>query len=95
MFYGKLLVVVNLGNGGSALYNVIMTLIIIVSILIIIATLMQPQKQQDALNALSGGAVFSGQSKKRGFEALMERITGVLLVIFFVLAIILATLSSK
>lgn len=72
-----------------------MTLIIIVSILIIIATLMQPQKQQDALNALSGGAVFSGQSKKRGFEALMERITGVLLVIFFVLAIILATLSSK
>lgn len=95
MFYGKLLVVVNLGNGGSALYNVIMTLIIIVSILIIIATLMQPQKQQDALNALSGGAVFSGQSKKRGFEALMERITGILLVIFFVLAIILATLSSK
>ena len=95
MFYGKLLVVVNLGNGGSALYNVTMTLIIIVSILIIIATLMQPQKQQDALNALSGGAVFSGQSKKRGFEALMERITGVLLVIFFVLAIILATLSSK
>lgn len=72
-----------------------MTLIIIVSILIIIATLMQPQKQQDALNALSGGAVFSGQSKKRGFEALMERITGILLVIFFVLAIILATLSSK
>ena len=56
---------------------------------------MQPQKQQDALNALSGGAVFSGQSKKRGFEALMERVTGVLLVIFFVLAIILATLSSK
>ncbi|GBG04562.1 preprotein translocase subunit SecG [Lactobacillus rodentium] len=77
------------------MYNVTMTLIIIVSILIIIATLMQPQKQQDALNALSGGAVFSGQSKKRGFEALMERITGVLLVIFFVLAIILATLSSK
>ena len=72
-----------------------MTLIIIVSVLIIIATLMQPQKQQDALNALSGGAVFSGQSKKRGFEALMERVTGVLLVIFFVLAIILATLSSK
>ncbi|QNQ80704.1 preprotein translocase subunit SecG [Lactobacillus sp. PV034] len=77
------------------MYNLTMTLIIIVSILIIIATLMQPQKQQDALNALSGGAVFSGQSKKRGFEALMERITGVLLVIFFVLAIILATLSSK
>lgn len=72
-----------------------MTLIIIVSFLIIIATLMQPQKQQDALNALSGGAVFSGQTKTRGFEALMEKITGVLLVIFFVLAIILVKLSSK
>lgn len=72
-----------------------MTLIIIVSFLIIIATLMQPQKQQDALNALSGGAAFSGQTKKRGFEALMEKITGVLLVIFFVLAIILVKLSSK
>ncbi|MGX4702479.1 preprotein translocase subunit SecG [Lactobacillus gasseri] len=64
------------------MYNIVMTLLIIVSFLIIIATLMQPQKQQDALNALSGGAVFSGQTKKRGFEALMERITAVLLVLF-------------
>ncbi|RVU69952.1 MULTISPECIES: preprotein translocase subunit SecG [Lactobacillus] len=77
------------------MYNFFMTLIIIVSILIIIATMMQPQKQQDALNALSGGAVFSGQTKKRGFEAFMEKITAVLLVIFFVLAFILAYMSSK
>ncbi len=53
--------------GGSALYNLVMTLLIIVSILIVIATMMQPQKQQDALNALSGGAVFSGQTKKTWF----------------------------
>ena len=72
-----------------------MTLIIIVSILIIIAVMMQPQKQQDALNALSGGSVFSGQSKKRGFEAFMEKVTSVLLVLFFVLAVILAILSSN
>ena len=81
--------------GGSALYNLIMTLLIIVSILIVIATMMQPQKQQDALNALSGGAVFSGQTKKRGFEAFMEKVTAVLLVLFFVFAIILAYMSSK
>jgi preprotein translocase subunit SecG len=61
----------------------------------IFATMMQPQKQQDALNALSGGAVFSGQTKKRGFEALMEKITAVLLVLFFVFAFILALMSSK
>lgn len=81
--------------GGSALYNLVMTLLIIVSILIVIATMMQPQKQQDALNALSGGAVFSGQTKKRGFEAFMEKVTSVLLVLFFVFAIILAHMSSK
>ena len=81
--------------GGSALYNLVMTLLIIVSILIVIATMMQPQKQQDALNALSGGAVFSGQTKKRGFEAFMEKVTSVLLVLFFVFAIILASMSSK
>ena len=77
------------------MYNFIMTLLIIVSVLIIIATMMQPQKQQDALNALSGGAVFSGQTKKRGFEALMEKVTSVLLVLFFAFSIILAILSSK
>ena len=81
--------------GGSALYNLIMTLLIIVSILIVIATMMQPQKQQDALNALSGGAVFSGQTKKRGFEAFMEKVTAVLLVLFFVFAIILPYMSTK
>ncbi len=81
--------------GGSVLYNLVMTLLIIVSILIVIATMMQPQKQQDALNALSGGAVFSGQTKKRGFEAFMEKVTSVLLVFFFVFAIILAYMSSK
>ena len=72
-----------------------MTLLIIVSVLIIFATMMQPQKQQDALNALSGGAVFSGQTKKRGFEAFMEKVIAVLLVFFFVLALLLAYLSSK
>lgn len=81
--------------GGSVLYNLVMTLLIIVSILIVIATMMKPQKQQDALNALSGGAVFSGQTKKRGFEAFMEKVTSVLLVFFFVFAIILAYMSSK
>lgn len=81
--------------GGSVLYNLVMTLLIIVSVLIVIATMMQPQKQQDALNALSGGAVFSGQTKKRGFEAFMEKVTSVLLVFFFVFAIILAYMSSK
>jgi len=76
-------------------YNVIETILIIVSILIIIAVLMQPTKQQDALNALSGGGgdLFSNQ-KKRGFEAFMVKVTYVLLVLFFVCSLILVYLSS-
>jgi protein translocase, SecG subunit len=76
-------------------YNIIETLLIIVSILIVIAVLMQPTKQQDALNALSGGGgdLFSNQ-KKRGFEAFMVKVTYVLLVLFFAFSIILVYLSS-
>ena len=66
--------------------------IIIVSILSIIATMMQPQKQQDALNALSGSSLTS-QGKKRGFEAFMEKVTSVLLALFFIFALALAWLS--
>ncbi|AYE38663.1 MULTISPECIES: preprotein translocase subunit SecG [Companilactobacillus] len=77
------------------MYNIIETLLIIVSILIVIAVLMQPTKQQDALNALSGGGgdLFSNQ-KKRGFEAFMVKVTYVLLVLFFAFSIILVYLSS-
>lgn len=65
------------------------------SILIVIAVLMQPSKQQDALSALSGGATdLFGKTKSRGFEAFMEKVTVVLGVIFFVLALALAYVSS-
>ncbi|MCH4056588.1 preprotein translocase subunit SecG [Lapidilactobacillus gannanensis] len=77
------------------MYNVIQTLLIIVSIAIVIAVMMQPSKQQDALNALSGGGgELFGQTKKRGFEAVMERVTAVLGALFFVLALVLVYLSS-
>ncbi|KRK48096.1 hypothetical protein FC96_GL001827 [Secundilactobacillus kimchicus JCM 15530] len=56
---------------------------------------MQPAKQDDAMSALSGGQtdLFSKQ-KARGFEAFMQKATVVLGVIFFVLALALAYLSS-
>ncbi len=77
------------------MYSVVQTLLIIDSILIIIAVLIQPSKQQDALSALSGGAAdLFGKQKSRGFEAVMERVTVVLGFLFFVFAIWLAYLSS-
>ena len=72
------------------------TLLTIVSVLIIIAVMMQPAKTDNASSALSGGAadLFSKQ-KPRGFEAFMQKVTAVLGVIFFVLALALVYISSN
>ncbi|GAK48501.1 preprotein translocase subunit SecG [Secundilactobacillus oryzae JCM 18671] len=77
------------------MYNLLMTILLVVSVLIIIAVMMQPAKQSDAMSALSGGAdeLFSRQ-KARGFEAFMQKVTVVLGVIFFVDALALVYLSS-
>ena len=76
------------------MYNTLLTLLLIDSVLIIIAVLMQPAKN-DAASALSGGAtdLFSKQ-KPRGFEAFMQRVTVVLGVLFFALALALVYISS-
>jgi len=73
-----------------------MTIILIVSIIIIIAVMMQPSKTNDAMSSLTGGAddLFAKQ-KPRGFEAFMQKVTVVLGIIFFVVALALAWYSSK
>jgi preprotein translocase subunit SecG len=78
------------------LYNLLMTLILIVSVVIIIAVMMQPSKTNDAMSSLTGGAddLFAKQ-KPRGFEAFMQKVTVVLGILFFVLALALAWYSSK
>jgi preprotein translocase subunit SecG len=77
------------------LQSLLTNLLIADSVLIVIAVLMQPSKQQDALSALSGGATdLFGKSKSRGFEAFMEKVTVVLGVLFFGLALVLVYLSS-
>lgn len=77
------------------MYNFLMTCILIVAVLIIIAVMMQPAKTNDALSALSGGTddLFAKQ-KPRGFEAFMQKVTVVLGILFFGLAMALVYLSS-
>lgn len=77
------------------MYNFLMTCILIVAVLIIIAVMMQPAKTNDALSALSGGAddLFAKQ-KPRGFEAFMQKVTVVLGILFFGLAMALVYLLS-
>ncbi len=78
------------------MYNLLMTLILIVSVVIIIAVMMQPSKTNDAMSSLTGGAddLFAKQ-KPRGFEAFMQKVTVILGILFFVLALALAWYSSK
>lgn len=71
-------------------------LMIVISILIIIAVMMQPSKQNSAASAFTGGAdQLFGKQKARGFEAVMQKLTAVLGVSWGIVALILAFLSSK
>ena len=77
------------------MHNTLLTLLLVVSVLIIIAVLMQPAKTDNAAGSLTGGTseLFSNQ-KPRGFEAFMQKVTTVLGVLFFVLALILEYISA-
>ena len=77
------------------MYNVLLTAMIVVGVLIILAVLMQPSKQQDALSALSGGGgdLFATQ-KARGVEAVMQRSTAILGASWSILGLARVYLSS-
>ncbi|CAH0418593.1 MULTISPECIES: preprotein translocase subunit SecG [Periweissella] len=77
------------------MYDILLGALLVISVLIIIAVMMQPSKQQDALNALTGGAgeLFANR-KARGFEAVMQRATAILGGLFFVIALVLVYLSA-
>ena len=78
------------------MYNLILTLVIILSVLIVITVMMQPSKQNSAASAFTGGAgKLFGKQKARGFEAVMQRSTAVLGAIWMILLFVLAFLSSK
>lgn len=76
--------------------NFLLGVMIAVSILIIIAVMMQPSKQNSAASAFTGGAdQLFGKQKARGFEAVMQKATAILGVVWVLLALVLAYLSSK
>ncbi|WEG74085.1 preprotein translocase subunit SecG [Vagococcus intermedius] len=78
------------------MYNILLGAMIVLSILIIIAVMMQPSKQNSAASAFTGGAdQLFGKQKARGFEAFMQKATTVLGVSWVAIALVLAYLSSK
>lgn len=53
------------------MYNLILTLVIILSVLIVITVMMQPSKQNSAASAFTGGAdKLFGKQKARGLKLL-------------------------
>jgi preprotein translocase subunit SecG len=70
------------------MHALIVTLLVIVSIALIIVVLLQSGKSAGLSGSISGGAEqLFGKQKARGIDLILHRITVVLSVLFFVLAI--------
>ncbi|MGE7624470.1 preprotein translocase subunit SecG [Viridibacillus sp. NPDC096237] len=73
------------------MHTVIMTLLIIVSLALVVLVLLQSSKSAGLSGAISGGAEqLFGKQKARGVDLILHRITVVLSILFFVLAIAIA-----
>lgn len=83
-----------LSEGGYVfMYDILLTIMLILSVFIIIVIAMQPTKTQSASNAFMGGASqLFGKQKARGFEAVLIKTTVVSLILFFGLAFTLSQL---
>ncbi len=65
-----------------------MTLLLIVSVALIVVVLLQSGKSAGLSGAISGGAEqLFGKQKARGLDLVFQRVTIVLSILFFVLAI--------
>ena len=65
------------------------------SAIIVIAVFMQPQKIQVAMSLMVVGQKHYLNVVTRGFEAFMQRFTGIMVFLWIVDAIVLSILSSK
>jgi len=73
----------------------LITILLVLSVLIVIAIFMQPTKNQSSnVFDASSNDLFE-RSKARGFEAVMQRLTGVMIFLWLLIAMILMVLSSK
>lgn len=73
------------------LHTILITLLVIVSIALIVVVLLQSGKSAGLSGAISGGAEqLFGKQKARGLDLVLQRLTIVLSVLFFALAIAVA-----
>ncbi|MDQ0177620.1 preprotein translocase subunit SecG [Bacillus chungangensis] len=70
------------------MHTLFITLLVIVSIALIIVVLLQAGKSAGLSGAISGGAEqLFGKQKARGMDLVLHRLTVVLSILFFVLAV--------
>ena len=78
------------------IYDILIVIMLIVSVLIIVSIFMQPSKQDGAADAFSGGSgeLFE-RRKARGFEAIRKRFTAIMIGLWLVIGFVLVVLSTK
>lgn len=73
------------------MYELLLTIMLVLSIFTIIVVAMQPTRTQSASNAFMGGAgELFGKQKARGLEAVLIKTTVVCLILFFVVSYLLS-----
>ncbi|MFA9493892.1 MULTISPECIES: preprotein translocase subunit SecG [Streptococcus] len=78
------------------MYSILLTILLVLSGLLVVAIFMQPQKNPSSnVFDSSGSEALFERTKARGFEAFMQRFTGVLVFFWMAIALVLAILSSK
>lgn len=79
--------------GGVNMHTVLMSLLLIVALALIIVVLLQSGKSAGLSGAVSGGAEqLFGKQKARGLDLILQRVTIVLSIAFFILALLVVKL---
>lgn len=78
------------------MYQVLLTSLLILSVILVVVIFMQPANNQSSnvFDAAGSGALFE-RTKARGFEAVMQRLTGILVFAWLVIAFALVIISSR
>ena len=76
------------------LVKVLAIVCILISLALTVIILMQEGKQAGLTGAISGGAeTFWGKNKGRSVDGVLDKVTKVLVVLFFVIALVLNVIS--
>ncbi|MCP1638939.1 preprotein translocase subunit SecG [Streptococcus gallinaceus] len=77
------------------MYQILLTVLLVLSVITVVVIFLQPAKNQSSnVFDASSGALFE-RTKARGFEAVMQRLTAILVLLWMLVAVGLVIISSK